>query len=98
MWRVYGKDEDFVMCVIGREESLATLAALKQEKGFTFPVVSDPQRAMYTRYATWGIPRTYLIGPDGKIAYQTLGHGEFQIAQIERGIQLSLKDDNNPQQ
>lgn len=79
------------MCIVGREETSQDLAAFKQQQNFTFPVASDLNRELYGQYATWGIPRIYLIGSTGEIAYQTLGHDPAEISQIQRGIQLSLK-------
>ena len=41
--------------------------------GITYPVAFDPGGTVAARYGAVGIPATFVIGPNGRIAYRFLG-------------------------
>ena len=45
---------------------------------------------MYGKYATQYIPRSYVIGRDGKILFQTVGYKEEEFAQLVSAIEKEL--------
>jgi thiol-disulfide isomerase/thioredoxin len=50
----------------------AVLAFVK-EKGATFTIGRDEESAVRTLYQSIGVPETYLISPDGKLLWRTIG-------------------------
>lgn len=45
---------------------------------------------MYAKYATQYIPRSYVIGRDGTILFQTVGFKEEEFAQLVSAIEKEL--------
>lgn len=79
------------MLVIGREESNDSLKAFKQKNGFTFPMASDPDRSVFSKFATQAIPRTYLLSRDGTIIYQCTGcYEDVEIPKLKKLINKEL--------
>jgi peroxiredoxin len=58
---------------IGRGHSASELSLFQKGKQFSFPLVADPDRAIYDKFAADYIPRCFMIGKDGHIKYQTVG-------------------------
>ena len=73
LWPKYKDNNKFVMLVIGREHSDKELATYNEKKGFTFPLYPDKSRAIFGAFAKSLIPRSYLIGKDGKVIYAGKG-------------------------
>jgi peroxiredoxin len=76
LWNVLKADDRISMLVVSREETEGTVAAFIARHGFTFPVALDPDAAAFSGFAKESIPRTYLIGRDGTILFQTLGFSD----------------------
>lgn len=73
LWQAM-KGQGLVVLAVDRQESAAKVSSFVKAKGFTFQVLLDTDRKIFARYATDYIPRAYLIGPDGRIVYQTIGY------------------------
>jgi len=89
IWQAYRSD-GLVVLGIGREHQNQELAAFKAAKGFTFAIIADPKRAIYSQYATQFIPRCYLIGKDGTIKFAAVGFGEKDFRELKAAIQREL--------
>lgn len=52
---------------------------------FPYPQLADPQTATAIDYGLYGVPETFFIGRDGKVAYKQVGPvtEEMLVAQIE---------------
>lgn len=74
------KGSNFVMVAIDREEKPQVVADFQKQRGFTFPIASDPKREVYAKFATQYIPRNFLIDASGKVVFQSAGYtpAEFQ--------------------
>jgi peroxiredoxin len=79
MWGELEANEGFHMLVIGREETPDSVAAFKSTSGFTFPVTADPDASAYHQFADEGIPRTYLVGRNGTLLYQSVGFADTDV-------------------
>lgn len=55
------------------QDDLATVQAMAQELGMTFPVLLDAEDAFASAYNAMFFPSTYYIGPDGVIREIKLG-------------------------
>jgi len=68
------KDDDRVIVLsVGREHTKEELTAFKEETKLDLPFAPDPERKMYSKFATKWIPRNYVVAPDGTIAMQEVG-------------------------
>jgi peroxiredoxin len=96
LWKEFQPHDGFSMVVIGREETQDSVAAFKTKNGYTFPMAVDHDATAFHKFAKEGIPRTYLISPDGTILFQTSGFAEDldvykrEIATLHRAIQVAL--------
>jgi peroxiredoxin len=89
VWRKY-KDADFVMVAIAREQSEQEIAEFQKENGLTFPFAADPQREVYKLFGNGGIPRSYVVGADGKILYQSVGYHPTEFDLMKKAIEKEL--------
>jgi thioredoxin-dependent peroxiredoxin len=82
-------------------DSVDTLAEFRERDGLTFPLLSDPDRAVLTAYGAYGekklygrvvtgvIRSTFIIGPDGRIEearYNVKATGH--VAKLRRDLGL----------
>lgn len=84
------QDADFAMVAVSRAETSDVVEPWIAEKGFTFPVAIDPDRTSYAKYASAYIPRSYVIGPDGRILFQSQGYEEAEFATMIETIATAL--------
>ncbi len=71
------KDDDRVIVLsVGREHTKDDLTKFKEETKLDLSFAPDPEREMYSKFATRWIPRNYVIAPDGTIAMQEIGFDE----------------------
>lgn len=89
VWQRF-KGENFAMVAIGREHTNDELGPFPKKREITFPVAGDPKRDVYAKYATQYIPRSYVIGRDGKILLQTVGYKEEEFGQLVGAIEKEL--------
>ena len=68
------KSPGLALVAIAREQSEDEIGAWRKEHRITLPLAADPARAIYGKFATEGIPRTYVIGADGPILFQSIGY------------------------
>jgi peroxiredoxin len=83
IWNDAGGNNGFTMLIVGREETQDSVTSFKSKNKFTFPLAYDPDAAAFHKFADDGIPRTYLIGRDGTILYQTMGFADIDVYQRE---------------
>lgn len=91
LWPKYQNNKDFIMLTIGREHTDADLNTYNEKKGFTFPLYPDKDRSIYDLFAKSLIPRTYLIGKDGKIIYKTVGFKDEDFKTLMQKIETAIK-------
>jgi peroxiredoxin len=85
------KDKNFIMVSIGREHNEAELKEFRKKREFTIPIAADPERKIYSRFATEYIPRNYVIAADGRIAFQSVGYSEPEFKKMLEVIEKELK-------
>ena len=89
VWQKF-KDGKFAMVAVGREHENKDLGDFQKKHQLTFPLAGDPKRAIYAKYAKQYIPRTYVIGTDGKIVFQSSGYDEAEFKKMLSVIQQEL--------
>ena len=89
VWQKF-KGKDFAMVALGREHENKDLTEFQKKHHLTFPIAGDPGRKIFSRYATQSIPRSYVIGADGKIAFQSVGYEEAEFKKMIEVIRSEL--------
>jgi len=89
VWQAH-KSDPFVMVGIAREQTEDVIRQALPKLGVTFPLAADPQRDIYKKFADAGIPRSYVVGADGKIAFQSAGYDEAEFDRMEQVIVQEL--------
>jgi len=95
IWEKYEKNPEFALFVFGREENWDILDPYKKKKGFTFPVLPDPKREIFSKFAKQYIPRNILVDENGKIIYQSMGFTEKEFKELEELIHQKLTAKKN---
>jgi peroxiredoxin len=89
VWREF-KGDKFAMVALGREHENKDLTEFQKKHRLTFPIAGDPGRKIFSRYATQSIPRSYVIGADGKIAFQSVGYEEEEFNKMIEVVRREL--------
>jgi peroxiredoxin len=89
IWKKF-KDRGLVLVAIGREHQVAELRKFKADRLFTMPIAADPDRAAFGKFAKDFIPRAFLIGADGKIAFESQGYDFEEFPALVRAVQAEL--------
>ena len=87
---MFQNDEDFRLVVVGREHTDADLTEYNKTKNFTFALYPDPEREVYSLFATETIPRAYVIGRDGVVVDAATGFDEEHFASVLKTIRELL--------
>ncbi|MBP5210900.1 MAG: TlpA family protein disulfide reductase [Bacteroidales bacterium] len=72
----YLKNPNFNFIAVSVDEKVEDIAPFVQKAEYSYIkdfIISDPERAQFLNYAPKSIPRTYVIGKDGKIFKSFLG-------------------------
>lgn len=90
LWPQYKHNDQFTLLVIGRQHTEEELEKYNERKGFTFPLYPDKDKSIYELFAKKYIPRTYVIGRNGKIIYQSSGFNEADFKNMMQVIQKEI--------
>ncbi|WP_397570353.1 TlpA family protein disulfide reductase [Schlesneria sp. T3-172] len=91
IWDKHHNNSQFALIVIGREEATEIVSEFRLKQGYTFQMAPDPERIAYSLYASELIPRTYLIGADGKICFSSAGFDEEELAALKSEVARQLR-------
>ncbi len=83
--------EDLVVLPISRGEKRETVENFIQKMGYTFPIGLDGDQSIYKKYASNYIPRSVVVGKDGKVVYVAVGYDEEIAKAIDEAIVEALK-------
>ncbi len=89
VWRKF-KSSEFILLAIANEQSDQEISAFRKERGFSFPMASDPGGKIFRLFANEGIPRSYVVGTDGAILYQSVGYDPKEFDEMKRVIEQEL--------
>ena len=90
IWDKHKNDKNFQFFVFGREEGWDKLIPYKTKRGFTFPILPDVDRSIFSKFAKQSIPRNILIDQNGKIIYQSIGYEEKEFQRLVKLIDDKL--------
>lgn len=83
------RDKGVVLLGIAFQDRPVDSKAYLAEMGGDWPQLRDPAERTALTYGVYGVPETFVIGPDGRVAYKrvgAVGYGEL-VDQIERLLQ-----------
>ncbi len=88
-WRAL-RGEGVVVLAVDVAEDENAVFAFVAERDLTLPVLLDEQGDTIARWSAKGLPTTYIVDPEGRIAYQAVGPREWDEAPILKAI-LALR-------
>ncbi len=91
IYNKYKNNPNFKLLVLGREHSKEEVEKFKRQKGYTFPILADPERKVYSKFATGFIPRNFIIDKNGKIIYSSIGFNDKDFDELKKILSEQLK-------
>jgi peroxiredoxin len=76
--------KEYVMLAVNINQKKDMVKKFVDEKGYSFPVLLDPDGRVANTYRVRGIPTTYFIGEDGMIRGRLVGAHEWTLELVER--------------
>lgn len=89
VWEKFGP-RGLTMISVAREENADVVAPFVAKYAVTWPFGLDPERQAYAKYAEAYIPRNTLIGPDGRILFQSEGFDKVDFSAMIAAIEAAL--------
>ena len=88
IWQRHGKNADFVLIGIDRDEPLEKVEAFARKTGISYPLALDPGADIFALYAAReaGITRNVLIGRDGRIVMLTRLYNPEEFGRLVQKI------------
>ncbi len=83
--------EDFVLLPIAIDDTERAVKDFVARNGYTFPVAFDGGQKIYKMFAEKYVPRNFVVGRDGRIAFYTVGYTPEEFDEMIRGIEALLK-------
>lgn len=87
----YKDDSNFKLLIFGREHSQDEVEKFKNLKGYSFPIYGDPERKIYSKFASNFIPRNFIVDENGKIIYSSIGFNDQDFSELKKIIAEELK-------
>ena len=94
IWEAH-KADGLIVIGISRGEQMDLVKGFVAKNGMTYQIAVDPDRKIYDRFASAGIPRSYVVGRDGKITFQSLGYQAQEFDQLKAAVQHELTRASN---
>lgn len=91
IWDKYKDNPKFALFIFGREEDWDKVLPFKEKNHYTFLMLPDVDKKIYSKYATQYIPRNVLIDENGKIIYQSIGYEEQEFNKLTKLLAKKLK-------
>jgi len=90
IWSKHKNNENFELIVFGREHTSDQVIAFKEKNEYTFNIVPDPERKIYSLFAERYIPRNVVLDREGNIVYQATGFDDDEFANLKQTIETEL--------
>jgi peroxiredoxin len=91
IWEKYRNNPKFALFAFDREENWNKVLPFKQKNHFTFPMVPDMGRVIFSLYASQSIPRLIVLDEKGTIIYQSIGYTEKDFSELLALLANKLK-------
>jgi len=91
IYHKYKDNPNFELLIFGREHSWEEVNKFKADNKFSMSFFPDPGRKIYSKFAKQYIPRNFLIAPDGKIIFNSIGFEDKDFTALKELIEKHLK-------
>lgn len=85
------RDKGFVVLAVNVRDKQNDALPFIEKLHLTYPVVFDPSGRWMLRYGAWGLPNTYLIGPNGEGLARMRGHTDWYSAGARELVRALLE-------
>jgi peroxiredoxin len=72
-------------------EAGAAIAQFVEQYGITFTILHDPHDEATTAFRTFGLPETFLIGPDGRLLRRWRGKVDGDSRTFRKALELAVR-------
>jgi len=90
IWAKYNSASDFEFFVFGRGHNAAEMDSFRTKWEYTFEIIPDPEKAIYSLFAKQYIPRNVIINREGKIIFEATGFDDEKLTQIKSILEKEL--------
>jgi len=92
IWTKYKDNENFELIVFGREHIADEMIAFKEKNEYSFNIVPDPGRKIYSLFAEKYIPRNFVLDREGNIIYQVTGFTDEEFVKLKEVLETELNE------
>ncbi len=86
----FSNNPDFEAIIVGHGETLEIVREFRDKNQTTMRMASDPDKTVFSKFASDTIPRTIVVAKDGTIVYSKAEYYDRDIPVIRKAIQRSL--------
>jgi len=86
------KDKGLVFLAVAEDPAEKPVRAYMEEKRFSFPVLMDKEKKVYSKYSLFGIPVTFLIDRKGMIVEKFIGERDWSSPEMREKILKVLRE------
>lgn len=91
IYNKYKNNPNFRILIFGREHSWEEVNKFKADNKFNMPFYPDPERKIFSKFAGQYIPRNFLISPEGKVLFSSIGFDKKDFQSLKELIEDQLK-------
>ncbi len=85
-----GEGFEIVAISIDEAEARNAVQEFRSEFGLSFPVLVDPDRSAYRAYQATGVPETFLVDREGRVAERFVGPRRWDEARYAEAVRRLL--------
>ncbi|MEO6521145.1 MAG: redoxin domain-containing protein [Mucilaginibacter sp.] len=92
VWEKFSANPKFALFIFGREEGWDKVLTFKDANKYTFPMLPDEGRKIFSLFATQSIPRNVVLDENGKVIYQSIGYSPKDFDELIALLKKKLKE------
>ncbi len=92
IWERYKDSTNFALCVFGRGHNWKEINKFKNKNLYDLPMYPDEKEIIFKTFASGYIPRNYIIGKDGKVAYVSVGFTKHDFEEMVTVLNRLLEE------
>jgi len=91
IWEKYKDNPKFSLFIFGLEQGWNAVLSFKEKNQYTFFMLPDKGRKVFSHFKIQSIPRNVVLDEDGKIIYQSVGYSEKDFNELLNLLAERLK-------